>query len=220
MSSTWTALALSARIALAATALAALVAIPLAYLLARRRFPGRSLLEALITLPLVLPPTVVGYAILVGLGARSAIGKWLRGRFDYSILFTEEGAALAAAIVALPLIYLPARAAFASVEREMEDIARLNGARAWQVFWHVSLPFARRGIASGLLLAFARAIGEFGATVMVLGWSDQKSTLSMVVYMAWEQGQPAAATGAVLLLVSLSLFLIGLYNLSSMGRRD
>ncbi len=130
---------LSLEIALSATVLAAIFAVPLAYVLSRRRFPGRSVVEAIVTVPLVLPPTVVGYLIIMTLGSRGWIGRWLHDALGYSILFRFEGAVLAAALVALPMLYLPAKAGFAGVNRDLEDIARLLGSTRWQLFWRVSL---------------------------------------------------------------------------------
>jgi molybdate transport system permease protein len=216
IATTW----LSLRIATCATLLAMLSAVPLAYLLARRRFPLKSALEALLLLPLVLPPTVVGYLILGTLGARGWIGRYLYDAFAYSIAFRFEGAVLAAWLVAFPLLYLPARGAFAGVEREMEDIARLNGANRWQLFWHVSLPLARRGIVSGLLLAFARALGEFGATLMVFGWMEDQLTLPLSVYAAATSPESFSAGGSVALLMAISLVVVVIYNASTSGRRE
>jgi len=200
---------LSLRIALAATAVASLIGIPLAFWLARRRPIGKAIIETLITVPLVLPPTVVGYILLRALGTQSLIGAWLKRHFDYTILFTEEGAVLAAFVVALPLLYIPAKAAFANVDSEMEDVARLMGANRLQIFWHVSLPFARRGVMAGLMLAFARALGEFGATVMVLGTSPRLRTLPISIYLDLETGNPI---GAVLLLTAVSIVVVYVLN--------
>lgn len=211
---------LSVQIALAATALTALLGIPLAFLLARRSFPGKSLVEALITLPLVLPPTVVGYLIILALGSRGWPGRWLKEAFGYSVLFRFEGAVLAAAVVALPLLYMPAKAAFASVDPELADIAVLMGAGRLRLFWHVALPLARRGIASGLLLAFARALGEFGATVMVFGWRPGGETLPIAVYNHYVAGELAAAGAAVAAVSGLSLVLILAYNRAIAAPKD
>jgi molybdate transport system permease protein len=215
----WPALVLSLRIALVATVVMAMVGIPLAYLMARHRFVGKSVVDALITMPLVLPPTVVGYVILVGLGANGSLGKYLNHWFGYSITFRFEGAVLAAAVVALPLLYMPAKSAFASVEREYEDIARTFGASNAQVFWHVSLPLASKGIASGLVLSFARALGEFGATMMVFGWQPKRVTLPVLVWAEYELGRMSAAAGAVVLLGAISLGLMIVYN-RSVAKRD
>ena len=154
---------LSLRVALTATAVVAVVGIPLAFVMARHQFAGRSIFDVILTVPLVLPPTVVGFGLIVLLGRQSFAGYWLERLFGLTIMFSVGGAALASAVVALPLLYMPAKSAFAGVDRDLEDIARLFGANPFQIFWHVSLPLARRGIAAGLLLAFARALGEFGA---------------------------------------------------------
>jgi molybdate transport system permease protein len=220
----------SLMIAIPATLLATLVGVPAAYV-ARRDFRGKSLLEAAVIVPLVLPPTVVGYLIVVLMGRNGWLGQWIASlpivptrellesgstivwKTGYTILFRPEGGILAGAVVALPLLYLPAKAAFAGVEREMEDVARLNGANRWDVFWLVSLPIAWRGVASGLVLAFARALGEFGATVMVMGHlSGRSMTLPLLVYDFWEQGELHAATAPVLLLSAIALLLAVLFN--------
>jgi molybdate transport system permease protein len=213
-----TSLLLSLRIALAATALAALAAIPLAYLLARRSFAGKSILETILVLPLILPPTVVGYLIIIAFGIQSPIGRWMDAAFGFRLLFTEAGAVVASAVVAFPLLLLPARSAFAGVERELEDVARLMGAGRGGVFWHVSLPLARRGIAGGLLLAFARALGEFGATVMVFG--EMRKTLPVLVWYYNESGGMDSAAPAVCVLLAISLIIMGIYNRSGLGRQE
>lgn len=208
---------LSLEIAFSATLLAAIFAVPLAYVLSRRRFPGRSVVEALVTVPLVLPPTVVGYLIIMTLGSRGWIGRWLHDALGYSILFRFEGAVLAAALVALPMLYLPAKAGFAGVNRDLEDIARLLGATRRQLFWRVSLPLAGRGIGSGVVLAFARALGEFGATMMVFGLQADRTTLPIVIYLDYEQGQMQKATLAVIALSAASLVFVSVYNRSGLG---
>jgi molybdate transport system permease protein len=213
-------LLLSLRVAVVATVLVALIGVPLAYVMARRAFAGRSVVEAVLIVPLILPPTVVGYFILMLLGRRGPIGVWLDRWFGYSVLFNWHGAVIASAVVALPLLYLPARAAFMNLERELEDIARLMGASPLGVFWHVSLPMARRGIASGLLLAFARALGEFGATVMVMGDLAGRQTMPIAIYNDYVSGDLAAAAPAVVALTVVSLLVIVVYNRSVFGRRD
>src|SRR5271154_4366025 len=145
---------LSLAIATLATIVAAFIAIPASFFMARRAFTGRSVLEAIIMMPLVLPPTVVGYLILISLGTSSWIGMLLYRWFHYSIFMRFEAAVLAAAIVAIPLFYIPARAAFSGVDRELEDVARLFGATRRQLFFHVSLPMAARGVFAGAILAF------------------------------------------------------------------
>jgi molybdate transport system permease protein len=208
MHALWHPLLQSMRIALLATAGAGLVAIPAGYVLARRQFPGKAILETFLTLPLVLPPTVVGYFLLVLLGHNGVLSR----PFHFSIIWTWYGAAVAAGVVAFPLLFMPTRASFEGVDRELEDISRLMGANRLQVFWHVSLPLAARGIAAGFLLAFARALGEFGATVMVLGIRDTTRTLPIFVYDEFEDLNPAGLVPAVLVLVGVTLVVIVLYN--------
>jgi molybdate transport system permease protein len=204
--------ALSLAIAALSTLAITLVAVPLAFALAHARFRGKLAIETMLTLPLVLPPTVVGYLIIVSLGSQGWVGSWLHDAFGYSILFRIEGAVLAAGIVAFPLLYLPAKAAFAGVEHEFEEIAAIMGASRWQTFWHVSLPMARRGILSGQVLAFARALGEFGATVMVFGWQPGRTTMPISVWSAYEQGQMARAWPTVLGLTAICFGLLLLFN--------
>jgi molybdate transport system permease protein len=218
MGELWTSLLLSLRIALAATALVSLTAIPVAYLLARRKFPGKSIVETILTLPLILPPTVVGYLLIIAFGIQSPIGRWMDSTFGLRLLFTETGAVLASAVVAFPLLLLPARAAFAEVQRELEDVARLMGAGRIAVFWHVSLPLARRGIAGGLLLAFARALGEFGATVMVFGVA--RKTLPVLIWYYNEFAGMNSAVPAVCVLLAISLIIMSIYNGSGLGRQE
>jgi molybdate transport system permease protein len=220
MSELWQPLGLSLRIAATATLITVLLATPLAYLMARRAFPGRNLVEGIILLPLVLPPTVVGYALIMGLGARSSVWQWLGISSDYSIVFRFEGAVLAALVVALPMLYMPAKAAFGSIERDLEDAARIMGANRLQVFWHVGIPLARRGLVSGLLLAFARALGEFGATMMVFGWQPGRLTLPISIYADYEQGNLPNATGAVVSLSLISLSLVLAYNLTLANKHE
>lgn len=207
----WPAVGVSLRVACAATALIILIGVPIAWWLARTRFWGKGLLQALLTVPLVMPPTVLGYFLVVVLGRRGFIGSWLK-LAGVQLMFTESGAVIAAAVVAFPLLLLPTQAAFESVESDLEDVARLFGANTLEVFWHVSLPLARRGIASGALLAFARSLGEFGATVMVLGQIPGKMTLPISVYSDYVDGAMSHAWPAVATLVLASVVAIGLYN--------
>lgn len=211
-------LALSLWIGLVATLAMTVVAVPLAYGMARARFRGKSAIDTLLTIPLVLPPTVVGYVIVTVLGSRGWIGSYLREAFDYSILFRVEGAILAAAVVSFPLLYLPTKAAFAGVDHELEDDAALMGASRWQTFWHVSLPIARRGILSGQVLAFARALGEFGATVMVFGWQPGRLTMPISIYSAYEQGNMEQALPTVLAMTAICFVLLIVFNRVAMRR--
>ena len=205
-------LLLSLLVATAATACVAVLAIPLAYRMARARSRTRHVIDTALTLPLVLPPTVVGYFIVGALGSRGWVGRWFADTLGYSILFRVEGAVLAAAIVAFPLLYLPARAAFRAVEPELQEMAAMLGASRVQTFWHVSLPIALHGILSGVVLCFARALGEFGATVMVFGWQPGRLTMPIAIYSAYEQGNLARALPLVLALTGICFLLLVLLN--------
>ena len=194
MESAWTALSLSLQVATWATLLNAVFGIGVAYALARLRIPGRDLLDALLTLPMVLPPTVLGYYLLVLIGRNGPIGAFLHERFGITLVFTFAGAVIAATVVAFPLVMKSARAAFETIDPQFERAARVLGLSPLAVFFRVTLPLARRGILAGLLLAFARALGEFGATLMVAGSIPGRTqTLSIAVYEAVQAGQDATA---------------------------
>ena len=200
MESVWTALALSLKVAGCATAITLILGIAVGYLLARVRFPGRDLLDALLTLPMVMPPTVLGYYLLVLLGRRGWLGSWLQDSFGINLIFTWQGAVIAAAIVAFPLVFKPSRAAFEAVDGQLEQAARVLGVPEVAIFFRVTLPLAWRGILAGVLLAFARALGEFGATLMVAGSIPGKTqTLSVAVYEAVQAGQDGVANTLVLI---------------------
>lgn len=210
---------LSLRIALLATALAALVAIPLAYVLARKRFVGKALLETVAMLPLILPPTVIGYILLATLGVSGIPGRWIYALTGFRFVFSTAAAVVAAAVVSFPLLLIPARAAFAGIDRELIDIARLLGASRTVVFFHVTLPLALRGIGAGLILAFARALGELGATVIVYGDIEGRRTLPISVFFSIvESGDLGRALPAAAALTFMSLILILLYNRSRLAR--
>lgn len=194
------ALGLSLKVAGWATALNLLMGTAVGFLLARSRFPGRELLDALLTLPMVLPPTVLGYYILVVVGRRGPVGQWLEASFGIRLIFTWQGAVIAASIVAFPLVAKSARAAFEGVDSQLEQAARVLGLGEAAVFMRVTLPLAWRGILAGTLLAFARALGEFGATLMVAGSIPGKTqTLSIAVYEAVQAGQDDVANLLVLI---------------------
>lgn len=198
MESVWIALALSLKVAGLATAATTILGVAVGFLLARASFPGRNVLDTLLTLPMVLPPTVLGYYLLVLLGRRSALGAWLLEEFGINLIFTWQGAVIAASVVAFPLVFKPARAAFESVDGQLEQAARVLGTSNTAVFFRVTLPLAWRGILAGVLLSFARALGEFGATLMVAGSIPGKTqTLSIAVYEAVQAGQDDVANTLV-----------------------
>ena len=186
----WVALRLSLKVATWATALDLLLGVALGYLLARKRFPGRELLDAVLTLPMVMPPTVLGYYLLVLIGRNGWLGSWLQKSFGLNLIFTWQAAVIAAAVVAFPLVLKGARSAFEAVDQQLEQAARVLGISGFAVFLRVTLPLAWRGVLGGTLLAFARAMGEFGATLMVAGSIPGKTqTLSIAVYEAVQAGQ-------------------------------
>jgi molybdate transport system permease protein len=196
----WPALALSLKVAGCATALNLVCGVAVGYALARLRFPGRNVLDSLLTLPMVMPPTVLGYYLLVLLGRRGWLGKWLDDQFGINLIFTWQGAVIASSIVAFPLVFKPARAAFEAVDGQLEQAARVLGVSELGIFFRVTLPLAWRGILAGVLLAFARALGEFGATLMVAGSIPGKTqTLSIAVYEAVQAGQDDVANSLVLI---------------------
>jgi molybdate transport system permease protein len=196
----WIALGLSLKVALWATAIDLVFGVAVGFALARYRFPGRELLDSILLLPMVLPPTVLGYYLLVVIGRRGWLGHWLETRLDIHLIFTWQGAVIAAAVVAFPFVCKSARAAFESVEVQLEQAARVLGLGAIAIFFRVTLPLAWRGILAGTLLAFARAFGEFGATLMVAGSIPGKTqTLSIAVYEAVQAGQDDLANVLVLI---------------------
>ena len=199
MSDVWIPLLLSLKVAGWATVLATISGIAVAWWLSR--WPSRwcDVVDSCLTLPMVLPPTVIGYYLLVLLGRRGWVGEWLRS-YGIELVFTWQGAVVAAAVVAFPMVLKAARAAFLDVDHRLEQAAAVLGASPVAVFWHVTLPLAMRGILAGILLAFARALGEFGATLMVAGnIPGRTQTLSIAIYQAVQAGNDDTANILVLI---------------------
>jgi molybdate transport system permease protein len=202
-----TPLLLTLKVAALATLVATIAGVACARLLGRTRSLARDVGESLLTLPLVLPPTVLGYYLLVLLGRNGVIGAWLLQHFGISLIFTWQGAVIAAAIAAFPLILRSARAAFADVDLSLEQAARTLGLAEGAVFFRVTLPLAWRGVLAGALLAFARAMGEFGATLMVAGsLPGRTQTLALAIYDAVAAGDDARA--ALLVWISLGVAVV------------
>ena len=194
MEGAWIALALTLKVAGWATFLNLILGVAVGFVRARWHFPGRDLVDAALTLPMVMPPTVLGYYLLVLIGSHGVIGAWLLQHFGIRLIFTWQAAVIAATIVAFPLVFKAARAAFENVDPQLEDAARTLGLSELAIFFRISLPLAWRGILAGLLLSFARALGEFGATLMVAGSIVGKTqTLSIAVYEAVQAGQDDSA---------------------------
>ena len=192
--SVWITLALTLKVAAWATAINLVLGVAVGWLLARHRFIGREFVSAGLTLPLVLPPTVMGYYLLVVIGKRGWLGQWLSDTFGISLIFTWQGAVIAATVVAFPLVLTSARSAFEAVDPQLEQAARVLGLNEWAVFFRVTAPMAWPGILAGSLLVFARSLGEFGATLMVAGSIPGRTqTLSVAVHEAVQAGDDATA---------------------------
>lgn len=194
----WHALRVSLQVAGVALVLMVLPGVPLAWLLARKQFPGRSLLDALCHLPLVLPPVVTGYALLWLLSPQGWVGAAAEGWFGAHLLFRWPAASLAAAVVSFPLFLRSLRIAIEGVDIGLEEAAASLGASPWRVAWRITLPLARHGLLAGLLLGFSRALGEFGATILVAGnIPGETQTIPLAIFSLSQRGQ----MGAVLPLV-------------------
>jgi molybdate transport system permease protein len=203
---------LSLRVSLTATALTLVAGVPLAWLLARRRFPGRNLLEAAVVLPLVLPPTVLGYYLLVAVGSRGPVGRALAA-VGLELAFTWGAAVLAACVGSIALLIKSAQAGFETVDQQLEQAARTLGRSEWAVFWRVTLPLAWRSVLAGTVLAFCRALGEFGITLMVAGnIPGRTQTLPLAIYDRVQAAQMDEANALALIavgIVGVLLFVLG-----------
>jgi len=209
----WFPLWLSLRVAIISTALALAVGLWLAWVLANRQFRGKELIDAAVALPLVLPPTVLGYYLLVLLGRASPIGKIYEWLFGSPIVFTWQAAVVAALFHSTPLLVKSARAAFESVDRSYERAARNLGASELRLFWRVTLPLARRSILAAAALAFARSLGDFGVTLMIAGNIPGKTqTVALAIYDAVESGNGTVARVLVLIISAVALIILGIAN--------
>jgi len=209
----WFPLWLSLRVALVSTGIALAAGLWLAYILANRDFRGKEALDAAVTLPLVLPPTVIGWYLLVVIGRASPIGKLWEEVFGAPLVFTWKAAVIAALLHSLPLLVKSARAAFESVDRSYERAARTLGASEWRLFWRVTLPLAHRSIFAATALAFARSLGEFGATLMVAGnIPGRTQTVAVAIYDAVEGGNGALARALVLIISAVALIILTFAN--------
>jgi molybdate transport system permease protein len=211
---------LTLRIASCATLLAFVFGVAFAWLTARFRFWGRDFLDAVLTLPLVMPPTVLGYYLIVVWGRNGWLGAWLHAHFGISLMFTWQGAVLAATVVAFPLLFKSARVAFEGVSAEYEQAARILGDNELRVFFRITLPLAARGLLAGTMLAFARAMGDFGATLMVAGNIEGKTqTAAMAVFDAVQAGDYTLANTLVAIMSVVCVTILVMTNkLASRGR--
>ncbi|UVI30089.1 molybdate ABC transporter permease subunit [Paenibacillus spongiae] len=211
-----TPIVISIKIALPASILVFLLSMAAARWMAKARFTGKNIVETLLLLPLVLPPTVVGFLLLVALGRRSWIGIAYEKLFGGPIVFTLGAAVVAAVVVAFPLAYRTMRAGFEGVDRELEDSARALGASEWQVFRYITAPLAARTLTAGYILGFARGLGEFGATLMIAGnIPGQTQTIATAIYVAVDSGNMQlvwAWAGAMILLSFIMLMLANRFS--------
>jgi molybdate transport system permease protein len=216
----WEVIGLSLRVAIVGVVATLPIAFGLAYALARGRFPGRILLDAIVHLPLVLPPVVTGWLLLIAFGRSGPIGSWLDRMFGFTFMFRWTGAALAAAVMALPLMVRAMRLSIEAVDRRLEGAARSLGASRWRTFATITLPLSLPGILAGLVLGFARSIGEFGATIsFVSNIPGQTRTLPIAIYTAL-QLPDGESTVVRLALVSVALSLGALVASEWLVRRQ
>ena len=205
----WEPILLSLRIASIATVFSFFFGVLLAYILNRKQIPGKNIWETLITLPMILPPSVTGYFLLMLLGKRGIIGSTLIDLFGFKIIFTWYAAVIAASIVSLPLMYQNAKAAFMNIDPAYERAAKTLGSSEFRIFCTITFPLAWPGIISGIVLSFCRAIGEFGATLMVAGNIPGKTqTVPTAIYYAVENGNSDLANTLVLIMTLFSFILI------------
>ncbi|STQ45683.1 Molybdenum transport system permease protein modB [Ewingella americana] len=203
----WQAVLLSLKVSSLAVVCSLPLGILMAWVLVRCRFPGKSLLDSIIHLPLVLPPVVIGYLLLVVMGRRGVVGEWLYHWFGFSFSFSWHGAVLASAVVAFPLMVRAIRLALEAVDTKLELAARTLGASPWRVFFTITLPLSVPGIIVGIVLAFARSLGEFGATItFVSNIPGETRTIPLAMYTLIETpGAEGAAARLCVLAIILSL---------------
>lgn len=203
----WEIITLSLKVSGVAVLLTMPIAFALAWLLARGRFPGKIILDALVHLPLVLPPVVTGWLLLIAFGNNGPLGRWLTEWLGFTFMFSWTGAALAAAIMALPLMVRAMRLSIEAVDPRLEAAARTLGASSWHTFLTITLPLARPGLLAGAVLGFARSIGEFGATItFVSNIPGETQTIPLAIYGALQlPGNEAAVTRLAIISVILSL---------------
>ena len=210
---------LTLKVSVAATFFSVIIGLGLAWLMARRGFWGKGVLDALIMQPLVIPPTVLGYYLLVLLGRSGPLGRFLEDTLGVTLVFTWKGAVIAAFVASLPLFVRPARAAIEGVDRNLENAARLLGKTEWEVLKTITIPLAWRGIAAGSVMAFARATGEFGATLMVAGnIPGLTQTLPIAIYDAVQMGNTKMANILVGIITLFSFSVIYFVNRFTKGR--
>ncbi|MEZ2718000.1 molybdate ABC transporter permease subunit [Niallia circulans] len=208
-SSFWQPIELSLLIAISATLFVIILGIVTAWFMTKKEFPGKVIIEVFLLLPIVLPPTVIGFLLIMLFGKKGVIGKAIDFLFGESLMFTISGAILAAVVVAFPLMYQSVKNGFASMNPLIEDAARVDGANSWRLFRHISLPLCSPFLVTGTILSFARALGEFGATIMFAGnIPGQTQTLPLAIYVAFESNKLALAWSWVMMMVIISFVML------------
>ena len=209
----WFPLWLSLRVAVLATGFSFVIGLALAYTMARHRFRGRETLDALVTLPIVLPPTVLGYYLLVLIGRNSVVGEIFEKLFGTPLVFTWQAAVLAAMLHSIPLLVRSSRAALEGVDRSIENAARTLGASESRIFFKITLPLARRSILAATAFAFARAMGDFGVTIMIAGnIPGRTQTMAVAIYDAVQAGRSGPALVMVIIISAITLGILFLTN--------
>lgn len=207
----WLPIKLSLQVSILSSLIVLVLGVAVAWWMSRKSFKGKTALETLLMLPLVLPPTVIGFILLVLLGRKSWFGQWIEWLFDAPIIFTWWAAVVAAVVVAFPLVYQTMKVAFSSVDRDLQEAARSSGANERQVFWYITLPLTYRSLVSAYILGFARSLGEFGATLMIAGNIPGKTqTIPTAIFVAVDAGNTTMAwawTGSIIAISFILLLL-------------
>ncbi|MBP3040873.1 molybdate ABC transporter permease subunit [Bacillaceae bacterium Marseille-Q3522] len=210
----WQPLLLSLKVAAAALVIVMILGTGIAWIMRNAAFRGKTLLETVFLIPIVLPPTVIGFMLIYLFGRNGLFGKIMELLFQHSLLFTWWAAVIAAVTVSFPLMYQAAKTGFEAVDKEIEDAAKVDGANGWKVFFYITLPLSLRAILAGIIVSFARALGEFGATLMFAGNIPGKTqTVPTAIYVAMESGQMSLAWAWVGIMILLSFLMIWLTSL-------
>ena len=207
------AILLSLKVTGISTLITSFLGVITAYIFSKHDFRGKSILETIFLMPIALPPTVVGYLIMLGIGKKSMFGQFIYKNFGINILFTWQAACIAAIVVSFPLIYQNAKNAFKYVGEDVKDAARVDGACELKLFWFIIIPIALNGIVGGVILAFVRALGEFGATLIVAGnIPGQTQTIPLLIYFSIGSGDNRTANILVVLIMIISMSLVLITN--------
>ncbi|MGE7943959.1 MULTISPECIES: molybdate ABC transporter permease subunit [Lysinibacillus] len=205
----WSPLKLSVEIAFVSGIIVIVAGILFGKWMAKRKFKGKLFLETVLLLPLVLPPTVVGFLLIIIFGKNSVLGSLITWLFNQPVMFTWWAAVIASTVVAFPLMYQSAKTGFEAVDEDIENAARVDGANEWQVFFFISIPLALKAIVAGGILSFTRALGEFGATLMFAGNLPGKTqTTPLAIYMAIESGNMSLAWSWVICMIGISFLML------------